>query len=95
MIIYFLPILDIVTALVLVLHVNFGAFPFPVVLVPGIYLSFKGLIFAKSDFASRIDLLCGFYVILVAFGLFANKTAALIIMIWLMQKAVLAMLPLR
>lgn len=95
MILYLLPILDIITALVLILHVNFGAFPFSVVLVPGIYLSFKGLIFAKSDFASKIDLLCGFYVILVAFGLLANKTAALIILIWLMQKALLAMLPLR
>lgn len=95
MIFYLLPILDIVTALILILHVKFGVFPFPVVLVHGIYLGFKGLLFAKSDVASKIDLLCGIYIILVAFGLFANSTIALIILIWLMQKAVFALLPLR
>ncbi len=95
MILYLLPILDIVTAAVLMLHVHFNIIPFPVVLVHGIYLSLKGVLFAKSDFASKIDLLCGIYVILVAFGLFANATIALIILIWLVQKAVLALLPLR
>ncbi len=95
MIFYLLPILDIITALVLILHVNFGTFPFSVVLVHGIYLSLKGVLFAKSDFASKIDLLCGLYIILVAFGLLANKTIALIILIWLAQKAVFALLPIR
>ena len=95
MIQYFLPILDLLTASVLMLHVRFGFFPFPVVLVHGIYLSLKGLVFARSDFASKIDLLCGIYIILVAFGLFANSTVALIILIWLAQKAVLAMLPMK
>ncbi|MBI3036416.1 hypothetical protein HYY73_01480 [Candidatus Woesearchaeota archaeon] len=95
MILYLLPILDIVTAAVLMLHVHFNIFPFVVVLVHGIYLSFKGAVFARSDFASKIDLLCGIYIMLVAFGLFANSTIALIILIWLMQKAVLALLPLR
>ncbi|MBI2176065.1 hypothetical protein HYU40_01790 [Candidatus Woesearchaeota archaeon] len=95
MILYLLPILDIITAIVLMLHVKFGAFSFPVVLVHGIYLSFKGALFAKSDFASKIDMLCGIYIILVAFGLFANATIALIIVIWLMQKAVLALIPIR
>lgn len=95
MIFYLLPILDIVTAVVLMLHVHFGMFPLIVVLVHGIYLSLKGMLFARSDFASKVDLLCGLYVILVAFGLFANTTAALIITIWLVQKAVLALLPFR
>lgn len=95
MIQYLLPILDILTAAVLILHTRFGVFPLPVVLVHGIYLSFKGLVFAKSDFASKIDLLCGIYIIIVAFGLLANTTAALIITIWLVQKAVFALVPMR
>ncbi len=95
MIQYLLPILDMLTAAVLILHTRFGIFPLPVVLVHGIYLSFKGLVFAKSDFASRIDLVCGVYIILVAFGLLANATAALIVTIWLVQKAVLALVPMR
>ncbi len=95
MIAYLLPILDILTATVLILHVNLGVFPFPVVLVHGIYLGLKGMLFAKGDFASRIDVLSAIYIIAVAFGLFANKTAALVVFIWLMQKAVLALVPLR
>ena len=95
MIYYLLPILDTVTAIVLVLHVNFNIFPFPVVLVHGLYLSLKGMLFARSDFASKIDLLCGIYVVLVAFGMFANATAALIITIWLVQKALFALIPMR
>ncbi len=95
MIFYLLPILDMVTATVLMLHVHFGIFPFIVVLVHGLYLSMKGVLFARSDFASKIDLLCGLYIILVAFGLLANATAALIITIWLVQKAVFALVPLR
>lgn len=95
MIFYLLPILDIVTAAVLILHVHFNIFPLVVVLIHGIYLSFKGAVFARSDFASKIDLLCGIYIIMVAFGLFANSAIALIILIWLMQKAVLALLPIR
>ncbi len=95
MIFYLLPILDIVTAAVLMLHVHFNIVPFSVVLIHGIYLSLKGVLFAKSDFASKIDLLCGIYIILVAFGLFANSTIALIISIWLGQKAVLALIPIK
>ena len=95
MIVYLLPILDTLTATVLMLHVHFNFFPFIVVLVHGLYLSLKGALFARSDFASKIDLLCGIYVILVAFGTFANTTAALIITIWLLQKAVFALIPLK
>lgn len=95
MIQYLLPILDVLTAAVLILRVNFGMLPFSVVLVHGIYLGTKGVIFARSDFASKVDLLCGIYVILVAFGLFANTTVALIIAIWLAQKAVFALVPIR
>lgn len=93
MIQFLLPILDTLTAIVLILHVNFGTFPMPVVLVHGIYLGFKGLIFAKDDFASKIDLICGIYIIIVAFGLFANTAIAWAVAIWLVQKAVFALVP--
>ncbi len=95
MILILLPVLDLLTAAVLVLHANFGFFPSSVVIVHGFYLGLKGLLFAKSDFASKIDLLCGIYVILVGLGLFTNATAGLVVFIWLVQKAVLALLPLR
>ncbi len=94
-ILYLLPILDALTAVVLMLHTNFGTFPMPVVLVHGIYLGFKGLVFAKSDFASKIDLMAAIYIILTAFGVVANKTIALVIFIWLIQKAVFALVPMR
>ena len=95
MILYLLPILDTLTATVLILHTHFNVFPLSVVLVHGIYLGIKGMLFAKTDFASKVDVLCSIYIILVAFGLFVNKTAAFIVFIWLVQKAVFAVLPMR
>ncbi len=95
MILYLLPILDILTAVVLILHTNFGTFPMPVVLVHGVYLGFKGLVFAKGDFASKVDLVAAIYIILTAMGMVAHKTVALLIFIWLIQKAVLALVPMR
>ena len=95
MIVYLLPLLDILTAVVLVLHVNFGIFPLPVVLVHGVYLGLKGMLFARGDFASKIDVLSAIYIIIVAFGLLANTTIAWIVFFWLMQKAVFALLPIK
>lgn len=95
MIIYLLPILDILTAVVLILHVNFGIFPVPIVLVHGIYLGLKGMLFARGDFASKIDVLSAIYIITVAFGLLVNTTITWIVFFWLMQKAVFALLPIR
>lgn len=95
MILYLLPILDLLTATVLILHTHFGIFPLPVVLVHGIYLGFKGLLFAKSDFASKVDVLCSIYVIMVAFGAFVSPTVSLVVFVWLVQKAVFALVPLR
>lgn len=95
MILYLLPILDILTATVLILHTHFGIFPLPVVLIHGIYLGLKGLLFAKTDFASKVDVLCSIYIIIVALGIFVKPTVSLIVFIWLVQKAVFALLPLR
>ena len=95
MILILLPILDLLTASVLILHTNFNMFPGLVLLVHGSYLTLKGLLFAKGDFASRIDVVCGVYVILVGLGLFSNKTVALVVFIWLVQKAVFALIPMR
>ncbi len=95
MIRYLLPILDAVTAAVLMLHTHFGVFPQPVVLVHGIYLGVKGMLFAKSDFASKVDVLCSIYIVMVALGIFTSPTVSLMVFIWLMQKAVFALLPMR
>lgn len=92
---YLLAALDILTAAVLLLHVNFGMFPLPVVLVHGIYLGTKGLLFARGDFASKIDLACSIYIIIVAFGLAVNTAVTWAVAIWLLQKAGLALLPMR
>lgn len=95
MIFYLLPILDILTAVVLILHTHFNLFPFPVVFIHGIYLGFKGLVFARSDFASKVDVLCSIYIIAVAFGAFVSPTVSLIVFAWLVQKAVFALIPIR
>jgi len=87
-ILYLLSFLDILTATVLVLHVNFGFFPLPVLLIHGIYLGMKGLVFsAGGDTGSKIDVLCSAYIILVAFGLLVSNWVALAIFIWLAAKA--------
>ena len=95
MILYLLPVLDILTAVVLILHTNFGTFPFPVVFVHGVYLGFKGMVFATGDFASKVDILCAVYIVIVAFGLFSNSFISLAVFIWLMQKAILALIVMR
>ncbi|MBI2144688.1 hypothetical protein HYU17_06135 [Candidatus Woesearchaeota archaeon] len=95
MILYLLPILDAITAAVLMLHTRFGVFPASVVLVHGIYLGVKGMLFAKSDFASKIDVLCSIYIVLVALNIFTSPTVSLIVFIWLVQKAAFALLPIR
>jgi hypothetical protein len=93
-----MPVLDIITASVLLLHTRFHLFPLSLVLVLGIYLTLKGLAFALGDFSSRVDLACGVYAVLVGFGQFSNgvnAVASLIIFAWLMQKAVFALIPMQ
>lgn len=93
MILFLLPILDILTAAVLALHVYLNLFPAPVVLVHGAYLGIKGMLFAKSDFASKIDVMCSTYVILAALEIFVNKSVTLAVFLWLVQKALFALIP--
>jgi hypothetical protein len=95
MLIYILPILDIITAVVLFLHARFGLFPISSLLILGVYLSLKGVVFSVSDFASRIDVVCGAYIILVGLGVFSNIVISLIVFFWLMQKGVFALIPMR
>ena len=96
MIVYLLSFLDMLTATVLLTHVNFGFFPFPVVLVHGIYLGIKGVLFAsRGDFGSKIDVLCSIYIILVAFGLLINKGIVMAVFFWLVIKALLGFVPMK
>jgi hypothetical protein len=94
MIVLLLPILDILTASVIVLHTYFGL-PYHVVLIHGFYLGMKGMLFAKTDFASKIDILCSVYIMIAAFGLFVNPIVTLVIAVWLVQKAVFLLAPLK
>jgi len=95
MLIYILPVLDIITAAVLLLHTRFNMFPLGLVLFFGIYLTIKGLAFALGDFSSRVDVICGGYVVIVSLSLFSNPVVSLIVFGWLMQKAVFALIPMR
>ena len=95
MITYLFPLLDILTASVLMLHTQFGFFNTTVVVVHGFYLGTKGMLFAHGDFASKVDVLCALYIIIAAIGLFSSSAVTWIVFIWLMQKAVFALVPLR
>jgi hypothetical protein len=95
MIRYVFPILDIITASALFLHTRFGWFAGSFVVLVGIYMAAKGLAFAYSDFASKIDIIAGAYIIIAGLGLFMNATVSMIVFVWLMQKAVFALIPLR
>lgn len=95
MILYLLPILDILTASVLILNTHFGMFNTTIVAVHAFYLGFKGMLFASRDFASKIDVVCAVYIMLAAFSIFTSDVVSLVAFIWLVQKAVFALVPMR
>ena len=82
-----MPVLDLAACFVIMLHVAFSMFSTATVFYFAVYLIIKGLIFSLSkDFASMVDLFCGFY---VAFLLLAGISFGLInvlIIVWLLQK---------
>ena len=66
-----LTVLDAVTAFVLATHVALGWFSAEIVVYHAAYIILKGLIFFLSDWASKIDVLAGVYMLLVAFDVFS------------------------
>ncbi len=87
MLMKFMPVLDLAACFVILMYVTFHIFSAATVFYFAVYLIIKGLIFSFSkDFASIVDLFCGFY---VAFLLLAGISFGLInllIIVWLLQK---------
>lgn len=85
-----LTILDAVTAFVLATHVAFGWFSTEVVLYHAAYIILKSVIFFISDWASRIDILVGIYMLLVIFDILSFNLITIASVIWLLQKSIFA-----
>ncbi len=90
-----LTILDSVAAFVLAAHVGLGWFSPEVVAYHAAYIILKGAIFVMNDWASRIDILIGLYMLMVTFSLGIIPLLTVLSVIWLLQKLVFTfMLPL-
>lgn len=87
-----LGVLDIITSFVLVTYVSWGWFSPEIVLYHALYVMLKGGIFFMSDVASKVDLLAGVYILLVAFTIFSHGTVTAIVAFWLVQKGMFSML---
>ena len=83
-----LSLFDALTAFVLVTHAIFGWFSVEIVLYHAAYVIIKGMIFALHDWASRIDILSGVYMVLVAFNIFSFPTIIAIAALWLSSKTI-------
>ncbi len=87
---YVLTILDGLTAFVLATHVALGWFSTEIVTYHAAYIILKGLIFVLHDWASRIDVLVGIYMILVAFDIFSFAVITIVSILWLVSKSISA-----
>lgn len=85
-ILHLLTILDAVTAFVLATHVALGWFSTEIVVYHAAYIILKGVIFFISDWASRIDIVVGGYMLLVAFDMLSLTLITIVSVIWLLQK---------
>jgi len=87
---YLLTILDTVTAFVLATHVALGWFSTQVVLFHVGYIILKGVLFSINDWASRIDVIVGIYMLLVTLDIFSFTILTIVSIIWLLQKSIFA-----
>jgi len=85
-----LTILDALTAFVLAVHVALGWFSTEIVVYHAAYIILKGAIFILSDWASRVDIIVGIYMLLVTFNVFSFTATTVISVFWLLQKSVFA-----
>jgi len=90
MIVYLLAILDTITAFVIMFHVFFGWFSPATVFYHALYVFLKGLLFAKSDFASKIDVVVGLYIFILLAG-FSHNILTIIAIVWLAQKSFISL----
>jgi len=84
--VHILTILDAVTAFVLATHVALGWFSTEIVVYHATYIILKGVIFFISDWMSRIDIITGGYMLLVAFDVLSLTFLTIASVIWLLQK---------
>ena len=87
-----LTVLDAVTAFVLATHVALGWFSPEIVTYHAAYVILKGIVFILSDWASRIDVVIGTYMVLVTFNVFSLTIFTIISIIWLLQKSIFTFL---
>lgn len=83
-----LTVLDLVAAFILVSYTTVGWFSQEMVIYIALYMIIKGAIFAVNDFASRIDILVGIYMVLISLTIFSNTVLTIIAAIWLAQKMI-------
>ena len=82
-----MPILDLAACFVILLYLAFHIFSATTVFYFAVYLIIKGLVFSFSkDFASIVDLLCGFYVAFLLLGGLSFGIVNIMIIVWLLQK---------
>ncbi|MBI2547346.1 MAG: hypothetical protein HYW23_02765 [Candidatus Aenigmarchaeota archaeon] len=83
-----LTVLDAVTAFVLATHVALGWFSTEIVVYHASYVILKGIIFLVKDWASRIDVVVGIYMILVTFNVISLGVLTAMSVAWLLQKSI-------
>ena len=91
MLVILLGILDLIASFIIMSHLFFGWFSLGTVLYNVLYIIIKGLIFAKWDFASKIDIVFGLYILLAVYGIFAHIVITVIVFVWLVQKSLISM----
>ncbi len=91
MLVYLLGFLDLIATFIIMSHVFLGWFSIGTVLYNVLYIIIKGLIFAKWDFASKIDLFVGAYILLLVYGIYANGVMTIIVFLWLLQKSLFSL----
>jgi hypothetical protein len=91
MIIKIMGIFDIITAAVFYTFVFHGWFSPSIVILHAVYFGVKGGIFALGDFPSKIDIVVGVYMIIVALGVFQMSQLTVIALIWILQKGLFSL----
>lgn len=86
-----LGILDIISAIVLILKYFFQSFPDKLVWIFAIYLIVKGIIFLLGrDFISALDIVCGIIFIIAVFFPISSKVL-IFVCFFLIQKGVFSL----
>lgn len=85
--------LDLVSALLLIFYFA-GLVSAAAIKYVALFLLIKGLFFVLTcrDFASFVDTLCGFYLLILSAGVYSSNAITLVVIVWLLQKSVVGLL---